>query len=378
MTTHYPLSGLQLRTLVKPDGELELSLVDVPTQAPGPDEVVVQMQAAPINPSDIGLLFGAADMATAQASGSAEHPLVTASIPDRAMPAMAARVGQSLPAGNEGAGLVIAAGSGPAAQALLGKTVAMLGGAMYAQYRTIAVDQCLALPPAATAVEGASCFVNPLTALGMTETMRSEGHKALVHTVGASNLGQMLNRICLKDGIGLVNIVRSAEQATLLRKQGATHVCDSSLPSFIADLTAAIEQTGATLAFDAIGGGKLAGQILNCMEVAISRGAKEYNRYGSYVMKQVYVYGGLDLSPTEITRSFGMTWGIGGWLLFPFLQKISPEDVAKLRARVVSELKTTFASDYSHQISLAQALQLDVISGYAKRATGEKYLITFP
>ena len=378
MTTHYPLSGLQLRTLVKPDGELELSLVDVPTQAPGPDEVVVQMQAAPINPSDIGLLFGAADMATAQASGSAEHPLVTASIPDRAMPAMAARVGQSLPAGNEGAGLVIAAGSGPAAQALLGKTVAMLGGAMYAQYRTIAVDQCLPLPPAATAVEGASCFVNPLTALGMTETMRSEGHKALVHTVGASNLGQMLNRICLKDGIGLVNIVRSAEQATLLRKQGATHVCDSSLPSFIADLTAAIEQTGATLAFDAIGGGKLAGQILNCMEVAISRGAKEYNRYGSYVMKQVYVYGGLDLSPTEITRSFGMTWGVGGWLLFPFLQKISPEDVAKLRARVVSELKTTFASHYSHQISLAQALQLDVISGYAKRATGEKYLITLP
>ena len=378
MTTHYPLSGLQLRTLVKPDGELELSLVDVPTQAPGPDEVVVQMQAAPINPSDIGLLFGAADMATAQASGSAEHPLVTASIPDRAMPAMAARVGQSLPAGNEGAGLVIAAGSGPAAQALLGKTVAMLGGAMYAQYRTIAVDQCLALPPAATAVEGASCFVNPLTALGMTETMRREGHKALVHTVGASNLGQMLNRICLKDGIGLVNIVRSAEQATLLRKQGATHVCDSSLPSFIADLTAAIEQTGATLAFDAIGGGKLAGQILNCMEVAISRGAKEYNRYGSYVMKQVYVYGGLDLSPTEITRSFGMTWGVGGWLLFPFLQKISPEDVAKLRASVVSELKTTFASHYSHQISLAQALQLDVISGYAKRATGEKYLITLP
>ena len=378
MTTHYPLSGLQLRTLVKPDGELELSLVDVPTQAPGPDEVVVQMQAAPITPSDIGLLFGAADMATAQASGSAEHPLVTASIPDRAMPAMAARVGQSLPAGNEGAGLVIAAGSGPAAQALLGKTVAMLGGAMYAQYRTIAVDQCLALPPAATAVEGASCFVNPLTALGMTETMRREGHKALVHTVGASNLGQMLNRICLKDGIGLVNIVRSAEQATLLRKQGATHVCDSSLPSFIADLTAAIEQTGATLAFDAIGGGKLAGQILNCMEVAISRGAKEYNRYGSYVMKQVYVYGGLDLSPTEITRSFGMTWGVGGWLLFPFLQKISPEDVAKLRARVVSELKTTFASHYSHQISLAQALQLDVISGYAKRATGEKYLITLP
>ncbi|MEX1168302.1 MAG: zinc-binding dehydrogenase, partial [Hydrogenophaga sp.] len=283
---------------------------------------------------------------------------------------------QSLPAGNEGSGRVVAAGSNPAAQALMGKAVAILGGAMYAQYRTIAADQCLPLPPDASAVDGASCFVNPLTALGMVETMRREGHTALVHTVGASNLGRMLNRICLKDGIGLVNIVRSAEQASLLRAQGAAHVCDSSLPSFLSDLTAAIETTGATLAFDAIGGGKLAGQILNAMEVAISRGAKEYNRYGSYVMKQVYVYGGLDLSPTEITRSFGMTWGVGGWLLFPFLQKIGPEAVAQLRARVASELKTTFASHYSHHISLARALQLDMIAGYAKRATGEKYVIT--
>lgn len=377
MTPNFPPSGLQLRTLVTPEGELELSLVEVPTPAPGPDDVVVQMQAAPINPSDIGLLFGMADMRTAQASGTPERPVVTAKIPEQFMPAMAARVGQSLPAGNEGAGLVIAAGSGPAAQALLGKTVAMLGGAMYAQYRTLAADQCLPLPEGATAVDGASCFVNPLTALGMTETMKREGHKALVHTVGASNLGQMLNRICLKDGIGLVNIVRTPEQAALLRAQGATHVCDSSLPSFVADLTTAIEQTGATLAFDAIGGGKLAGQILNAMEVAISRGAKTYSRYGSDVLKQVYVYGGLDTGPTEITRSFGMTWGMGGWLLFPFLQKIGPEAVAQLRARVASELKTTFASHYSHQISLAQALHLDVISGYAQRATGAKYLMTF-
>lgn len=376
MTENYPSSGLQLRTLIKPDGELELSLVEVPTQAPGPDEVVVQIQAAPINPSDIGLLFGAADMSTAKASGTSERPVVTAAIPDRYMPAMAARMGQSLPAGNEGAGVVIAAGSSPASKALLGKTVAMLGGAMYAQYRTLNVDQCLPLPQDATAADGASCFVNPLTALGMTETMRREGHKALVHTVGASNLGQMLNRICLQDGIGLVNIVRQPEQAALLRKQGATHICDSSSPTFEADLTKAIEQTGATLAFDAIGGGKLASQILNSMEVAISRGEKEYSRYGSNVLKQVYVYGGLDLRPTEITRSFGMTWGIGGWLLFPFLQKIGPEAVATLRARVASELKTTFASHYSHQISLAQALDLDVIAGYTQRATGTKYLIT--
>ena len=376
MTPSFPSSGLQLRTLIKPEGELVLSLTEVPTQAPGPDEVVVQVQAAPINPSDIGLLLGAADMSTAQASGTPGRPVVTARVPDRLMPAMAARVGQSLPAGNEGAGLVIAAGSSPASQALLGKTVAMLGGAMYAQFRTIAVDQCLPLPPEATAVEGASCFVNPLTALGMTETMRREGHTALVHTVGASNLGQMLNRICLQDGIRLVNIVRQPEQAALLREQGATHVCDASSPTFLADLTAAIEQTGATLAFDAIGGGKLAGQILNCMEVAISRGAKEYNRYGSDVLKQVYIYGGLDLSPTEITRSFGMTWGVGGWLLFPFLQKIGPEAVARLRARVAAELKTTFVSHYSHQVSLAEALQPDVMSAYAQRATGDKYLIT--
>ena len=376
MTANHPSSGLQLRTLVKHEGVLELSLQEVPTQAPGADEVVVQIQAAPINPSDIGLLFGAADMASAKATGTPERPVVTANIPARFMPAMAARVGQSLPAGNEGAGVVVAAGSSPEAQALLGKTVAMLGGAMYAQYRTLPVDQCLPLPQDATATDGASCFVNPLTALGMTETMRREGHKALVHTVGASNLGQMLNRICLQDGIGLVNIVRTPEQAALLKSQGAAHVCDSSLPSFLVDLTDAIEQTGATLAFDAIGGGKLASQILNCMEAAISRGAKEYNRYGSYVLKQVYVYGGLNLSPTEITRSFGMTWGIGGWLLFPFLQKIGPEEVAKLRARVATELKTTFASHYSHQISLAQALDLDAIAGYALRATGAKYLIT--
>lgn len=356
MTEYFSPTGLQLRTLIKPEGELELSLQVVPTQTPGPDEVVVQIQAAPINPSDIGLLFGAADMRTAKASGTADRPVVTATIPDRYMPAMAARVGQSLPAGNEGTGMVVAAGSSPASQALLGKTVAMLGGAMYSQYRTIAVDQCLPLPQDATAADGASCFVNPLTALGMIETMRREGHKALVHTVGASNLGQMLNRICIQDGIGLVNVVRTSEQAELLRKQGAAHVCDSSLPTFVADLTKAIEQTGATLAFDAIGGGKLASQILSAMELAISQGEKEYSRYGSNVLKQVYVYGGLDLGPTEITRSFGMTWGIGGWLLFPFLQKIGPDTVARLQARVASELKTTFTSHYSHQISLVQAL----------------------
>lgn len=368
-------TGLQLRSLIKPEGELEISLHEVATPEPAADEVVVRIEATPINPSDIGLLFGAADMATARTSGTPARPVVTAQVPERAMKSMAARVGQSLPVGNEGAGTVVAAGASPAAQALLGKTVAVLGGAMHAQYRCIKADQCLVLPEGARAAEGASCFVNPLTALGMVETMRREGHQALVHTAAASNLGQMLNRICLKDGIGLVNIVRKPEQAALLKAQGALHVCDASAPSFLADLTETLVQTGATIAFDATGGGRLAGQILGCMEAALSRTATEYSRYGSTTHKQVYIYGGLDTGPTEIIRNFGFAWGMGGWLLFPFLQKIGPEAVQALKARVAAELKTTFASHYTKEISLAEALQLEAIAGYGQRATGTKFLI---
>jgi NADPH2:quinone reductase len=375
MSTSYPESGLQLRSLVKGNGELELSLVNTPTSAPGPGEVVVRMQAAPINPSDIGLLFGAADMSSLKLSGTPQRPVATAAIPERLRNAMAGRLEQSMPVGNEGAGVVVAAGESPAAQALLGKTVAALGGAMYSQYRTISAEQCMALPAGATAAEGASSFVNPLTALGMVETMRREGHKALVHTAAASNLGQMLNKICIKDGVPLVNIVRKAEQEAILRDLGAQYVCNASAPSFMEDLTQALAATGATLAFDAIGGGKLAGQILNCMEVAISRTAKEYSRYGSNVLKQVYIYGGLDTGPTEFTRGFGMTWGMGGWLLFPFLQKIGPQAAQALRQRVAAELKTTFASSYSKEISLAQALLPQEIAMYGARATGAKYLI---
>jgi NADPH2:quinone reductase len=288
---------------------------------------------------------------------------------------MAGRADQSMPVGNEGAGVVVKAGASPAAQALLGKTVAIFGGAMYAQYRCMAASQCLVLPAGASAADGASCFVNPLTALGMVETMKREGHKALVHTAAASNLGQMLNRICLKDGIGLVNVVRKPEQAALLRGQGATHVVDSSAPTFMADLTDAIAATGATLGFDATGGGRLAGQILTCMEAALTRDAKEYSRYGSDVHKQVYLYGTLDTGPTEFVRNFGFAWGMGGWLLFPFLQKAGPEVAARLRKRVADELKTTFASHYSKEVSLAQALSADAIAGYYRRSTGDKYLI---
>ncbi|MBL0089274.1 MAG: zinc-binding dehydrogenase [Ideonella sp.] len=370
-----PSTALQLRSLIQSNGELQLSLATVPVPTPGEHEVLIRVEAAPLNPSDQGLLFGAADMATAQWSGTAELPVVTARVPAAAMKAMAGRMDQSMPVGNEGAGLVVAAGASPAAQALLGHRVAALGGAMYSQYRCVPVSACLALPADASAVDGASCFVNPLTALGMVETMKHEGHTALVHTAAASNLGQMLLRICLQDGVPLVNIVRKPEQAALLRSLGASHVCDQSSPNFTAELTDALVATGATLAFDATGGGRLAGQILACMEAALNRKAKEYSRYGSTTHKQVYLYGGLDTSPTEFNRNFGMAWGMGGWLVFPYLQTLGPGATQALKARVAAELKTTFKSHYARQVSLAQALSLEMITAYGKRATGEKFLI---
>ena len=368
-------TGLQLRSTVKKDGSLEISLVSIPTPEPKPEEVIVRVDASPINPSDQGLLFGGADLSTAKASGTPDRPVVTATVPPAALKAVAGRFDQSLSVGNEGAGVVVQAGSAPAAQALMGKTVAILGGSMYTQYRCIKAVQCLVLPPGTTAAEGASCFVNPLTALGMVATMRAEGHKALVHTAAASNLGQMLNRICLKDNVGLVNIVRKAEQVDVLRKAGATYVCNTSSAAFMDELTDALAATGATVAFDAIGGGTLAGQILAAMEAAANRSAKEYSRYGSTVHKQVYIYGGLDRGPTQFSRTFGMAWGIGGWLLTPFLQKIGFEAAQKLRERVAAEIKTTFASTYTKEISLAEALDLDEIAVYGKLSTGQKYLI---
>lgn len=368
-------SGLQLRSLVKSEGVLELSLERVETPTPGAGEVVVQVQASPINPSDLGLLLGPADISTARVSQNANGPVVTFDIPERLQRMVAARADESMPVGNEGAGVVVAAGSSPEAQALLGKTVAVLGGAMYGQYRTLPVAGCMALPDGTTAEEGASCFVNPLTALSFPETMRMEGFTALIHTAAASNLGQMLQKICTKDGIGLVNIVRNEEQEAILRNIGATHVVNSSSPTFMDDLTQAIVETGAYLAFDAIGGGKLAGQILTCMEIAANKTAKVYSRYGSTQNKQVYIYGGLDSGPTELNRAFGMMWGLGGWLLTPFLMKIGPEAGQKLRDRVVAELKTTFASHYTRELSLGEVLNLDVIAAYNRKATGEKFLI---
>jgi NADPH:quinone reductase len=375
MNAQKHLEFLQLRSLAKSNGEMELSLVTTTIAPPGADEVIVRIDAAPINPSDLGLLLANADWSHARVSGTADRPAVTTDISPNAVQAMKARIDISMPVGNEGAGRVIEGGSSQAAQALVGKTVAVLGGAMYSQYRCVNVNQCLVLPEGATAADGASCFVNPLTALGMVGTMRREGHKALVHTAAASNLGQMLNRLCIADHIGLVNIVRKQEQQELLKAAGAAHVCRTDSATFLKDLTDALVATGATIAFDAIGGGPLAGQILGCMEAAVNRGATVYSRYGSTTHKQVYLYGSLDMSPTTLNRNYGMAWGIGGWLLTPYIEKIGPLAFQELKERVAKELKTIFASHYSQEISLAEALQPQIIAAYSKRATGQKYLI---
>ncbi|MBO6656176.1 MAG: zinc-binding dehydrogenase [Pseudomonadales bacterium] len=366
---------LQLQSLVTKEGNLELSLAKVPVPVPAEDEVLVRVEAAPINPSDLGLLFGMADMTTAVASGSDDAPVITATIPEGLRKIVAARAGQPMPVGNEGGGVVVEAGSSPQSQALVGKTVGILGGAMYSQFRCVKAVQCLPMHEGVTPAESASCFVNPLTALGMVETMKMEGFTALCHTAAASNLGQMLQKICLKDGIELVNVVRKQEQVDILKDIGAQQVCNSSEDSFMGDLTDAIAATNAYIAFDATGGGKLAGQLLTAMEAAAMRAGGDYNRYGSDTFKQVYIYGGLDRSPTTLNRNFGFSWNLGGWLLTPFLQKIGMDAANELRQRVADEIKTTFASTYTKEVSLAEALTVDAISVYGKQATGEKYLI---
>ena len=366
-----------MRSLVRPDGVLELSLAEVPMPQPeAPDEVVIRVEAAPINPSDLGLMFTGADMRQAQASGTAERPVITAPLPPAALAALAGRVGQPLPVGNEGAGTVVAAGSAPAAQTLLGHRVAALGGGMYAQYRAVPAAQCLRLPEGASAAQGASSFVNPLTALGMVETARREGHSAMVHTVGASNLGQMLNRLCLQEGMTLVNIVRRPEQVELLRRQGAQHVLDRSSADFTAQLIDTLQATGARLAFDATGGGQLAGQMIAAMEAALLRHpGRPYDRYGSQVHKQVYIYGYLERGPIELPPGLAMAWSVGGWLLFPYLQQIGPERLGQLKQQVADGLATIFASHYAHEITLPQALTLDAIAAYARMGSGEKALL---
>lgn len=369
-------TNIQLISTVNEDNTLTLALQAIDMPQPGADDVVIRIESAPLNPSDLGVLFSAADMSTAKQSGTEQRPVITADIPAQFMPSLKTRVGVATPVGNEGAGTVVAAGSSPAAQALMGKTVAVIGGGTYRQYHCANVQSCLALKEGTTAKEGASSFVNPLTALAMVETMRAEGHKAIIHAAAASNLGKMLNRICIADGVDLINIVRKEEQETLLREMGAKYVVNSSSDTFIADLTAAIIETGATIAFDPIGGGQLTSDILNCMEVAAARDMKEHTIYGSNTFKQVYIYGALDRGPITLNRNFGFAWGVNGFLLFNALGKLGTQTVMKMRQRVADEITTTFASHYTHEVTLAEALKLQSIAGYSKQATGEKYLIT--
>ena len=364
---------LELRSLITPEGEVRLTLEEAPITAPGPDEVVIRVDAAPINPSDIGVMFGPADIATLKAGTSNGRALATARIPQQLTAVVAARAGKSLPIGNEGAGVVVDAGDN--ARHLIGKVVGALGRGMYTRYRKLRAAEVLPFPEGVTAKQGASAFVNPLTALGMLSTMRREGHTALVHTAAASNLGQMLNKLCIADGVALVNVVRSDEQAAILKRIGAKHVVSSTAPDFRQSLLAAVSETGATLAFDAIGGGPLAGQILAAMEAALVAKEPPTGPYGSPVHKQVYVYGRLDPSPPALATNIGMAWGIGGWLLFHHMTQIGADAARKLRERVASEITTTFASHYTREITLAQALDPDIIRAYYRRATGEKYLV---
>ena len=368
------VTGMQLKSTATEDGKLALTLEDVTLGAPEADEVIVRVEAAPINPSDLGLLLGPADVSSLAASGTAGRPILTFSIPKERMGGVRARLGQSLAVGNEGAGTVIDAGEG--AKALIGRKVGMMGGAMYSQYRKLKAREVVPLPNGASAVDGAAMFVNPLTALAFVESMRTEGHKAIVHTAAASNLGQMLLKICLADGVPLVNVVRSDAQAKSLTDIGASHVVNSQAPDFRARLVDAIAETGATLAFDAIGGGTLGSDIVQAMEQAANRSAKEYSRYGSDAFKQLYIYGALDLSPTVLNRlAYGFRWSVSGFLLTPWMRNAPKETVQRMRQRVLDELTTTFASHYTATIGLAEALKPEVLKAYERKATREKYLI---
>jgi len=367
----------EIRSTVTSDGTVELSIVKVDTPTPADDEVLIEILAAPINPSDLALLttFGG-DLSNISISGSGDDTVASMKVHPAVMRSMKSRLDKSMPAGNEGAGVVVDAG--PNVKGLVGKTVGLAGGSMYAQYKCAPAISCLVMEDGTTPVEAASSFVNPLTALSFVETMKMENHSAIVHTAAASNLGQMLIKICQIDGIPLVNIVRKNEQVEILKGIGAKYICNTNDPDFMESLINALVETGATLGFDATGGGndgELPGQILTAMEVAANKNSEQYSRYGSETYKQVYIYGGLDQNPTILKRSYGMSWGLGGWLLTPMLGKIGMERIQEMRERIAKEIKTTFASKYAGEISFEEMLQPEIINSYAKQSTGNKFLV---
>ena len=368
---------MQIQSEARNDKVIEVKIASTDIPVLRESDVLVRIEAAPINPSDLGLLFGPADMDKAQYLEDTEFSSIEAPIPSDLMPGVEGRINQNLSVGNEGAGIVVATGESKAAQELLGKVVGFAGGATYSEYKAVRSQHCIVMPEGTSPAQGASCFVNPMTVLGFVGTMRREGHSAMVHTAAASNLGQMLQKVALEENFPLVNIVRSQEQENILRELGATFVCNSNTDSFHADLTDALIETGATLGFDATGGGSLASEILTCMEQAALASMKDsaFSRYGSTVHKQMYIYGGLERSSTVLNRSFGMAWGVGGWLLTPYLQIAGSEEVQQMRERVASSITTTFASSYAKEVSLQGALSQEAVNEYRKQATGLKYLI---
>ncbi|MDA8934155.1 zinc-binding dehydrogenase [Gammaproteobacteria bacterium] len=368
----------EIRSKVTSEGNIEISIATVAKPIPSDDEVLIRVEAAPINPSDLGLLlsFGA-DLTSINVTGSGDETVTSMKIHPGLMGAMKPRLDESMQVGNEGSGVIVEAGVN--AKDLIGKTVGLAGGSMYSQYRCVPAASCLVMNDGTSSSEAASSFVNPLTALAFIETMKMENHTAIVHTAAASNLGQMLVKICKADSVPLVNIVRKQEQVDILKNIGAEHICNTSDPDFMETLVTALIATGATLGFDATGGGnggELPGQILAAMEIAANKTAKEYSRYGSDTYKQVYIYGGLDQSPTILKRAFGMSWGLGGWLLTPMIGKIGMERFGQMRQRVAKEITTTFASTYVQEVSFEEMLQPEIIKSYAKQATGKKYLVT--
>ena len=366
---------MQIQSLIREDESLALRIATADVPDLRDSDVLVRIEAAPINPSDLGVLFGPADMEAASYSEDAGSPVVNAPIASHLMPSVEGRIGQSMPVGNEGAGVVVATGDSEEAQKLLGSVVGFAGGGTYSEYKRVRADQCIVVPDGTSPAQSASCFVNPMTVLGFVGTMRREGHSAIVHTAAASNLGQMLQKVALEEEFDLINIVRSSEQEEILRSIGATFICNSSSDTFKSDLTEALIQTGATLGFDATGGGKLTNDILACMERAAISTSPGFSRYGSTVHKQVYIYGGLDRNPTVLNRSYGMAWGIGGWLLTPYLQNAGAEEAQNMRERVAASITTTFASSYVQEVSLSQALAREAVDEYRKQATGQKFLI---
>ena len=363
-------TGQQLFTTLTADGKLTLELSEESFPEPTGNQVLVKMEAAPINPSDLAILTSAADFENAEYSPGK----VVANMPEPFLTGQKNRHGQRLPAGNEGAGTVVATGDSDMAKALMGQRVACVPGNAYSQYAIADAMMCLPLGDHSSEA-GASSFVNPMTALGFVETARMEGHDAIVHLAAASNLGQMLNKICQEDGMKLVNIVRKQEHVDLLKSQGATYVVNSSDDDYMKQLRAAIAETGAFLGFDPIGGGTSTDGVLKAMEQVAASQMDEYSRYGSNQDKKMYQYGRLNLTePTILTPSYGLQWCVAGWLLTPFLAKAGMETVVKMRTRVQQNLGTTFASSYKAKVDLEGMLTKDAILDYRQMKTGEKFL----